>query len=332
MRRFLTPREEGWTVRLGRRVAMLLVTGVVIELALLPIGLFHFHKAGLYGAFANVFAIPLTTFVTMPLIALALLLDTVGLGAPAWWLCGKSLELLLSLANWVAAQPGAVTRLPAIGGWLFALYLAGALWLALWQSRARLLGLVPIILAVIALLGLRTPDLLISGDGRHVGLVEPGGGRLAVLREGAGSYATDTLTELAGMDGDIVPLADWPGASCSRDFCAVEVPRAGRTWHLLIGRSKDMVGERELAAACALSDIVISDRWLPGSCHPRWLKADRGLLERSGGLSVDLAEGRVTSVAAGQGEHGWWRRAERSAEVRTHRAASLPAQPAKPPQ
>jgi competence protein ComEC len=62
-----------------------------------------------------VIAIPLTTFVTMPLIGMALLLDMVGLGAPAWWLCGKSLELLLALAHWTAGQPGAVTRLPAMG-------------------------------------------------------------------------------------------------------------------------------------------------------------------------------------------------------------------------
>ena len=59
---------------------MLLLTGVVIEIALMPIVLFHFHRAGLYGALANVVAIPLVTFVSMPLIALALLLDVVGAG------------------------------------------------------------------------------------------------------------------------------------------------------------------------------------------------------------------------------------------------------------
>ena len=49
----------------------------------MPIALFHFHQAGLYGALANIVAIPLTTFVMMPLEALALLLDLVGLGAPS---------------------------------------------------------------------------------------------------------------------------------------------------------------------------------------------------------------------------------------------------------
>ena len=92
VRRFLAPREEGLAMRGLRALAMLLATGVVIELALMPIGLFHFHRAGVYGALANVVAIPLTTVVTMPLIALALLLDLVGAGHPAWWAAGKSID------------------------------------------------------------------------------------------------------------------------------------------------------------------------------------------------------------------------------------------------
>ena len=52
---------------------------------------------------------------------------------------------------------------------------------------------------------------------------------------------------------------------------------------------------------------LIADRFLPRSCRPRWLKADRKLLERSGGLSINLASQHIESVAAGEGEHGWWR-------------------------
>ena len=80
----------------------------------MPIAVYHFHKAGLYGALANIVAIPLTTFVIMPLEALALLLDLVGLGAPFWWLAGQALALLLWLAHAVAAAPGAVAALPAM--------------------------------------------------------------------------------------------------------------------------------------------------------------------------------------------------------------------------
>jgi competence protein ComEC len=71
----------------------------VVEFALMPIAIFHFHKAGLYGAVVNIVAIPLTTFVIMPLEALSLLFDLFSLGAPFWWLAGKSLNLLLWIAH-----------------------------------------------------------------------------------------------------------------------------------------------------------------------------------------------------------------------------------------
>ena len=310
VRAFLTPREEAWPVRMARLFAMLLLTGVVIELALMPIGLFHFHRAGVYGALANVVAIPLTTFVSMPLIALALVLDAVipgaGLGAPAWWAAGKSLELLLGLAHWTAAQPGSVALLPGMGRGAFALFVAGGLWLALWSGRMRLWGLVPVLLGCALLARLHTPDVLVSGDGRHVAIVGEGG-ELLVLRESKSNFAADNLRELAGFSGTLLPLDTWPGAQCNQDFCTMTLDRYGRRTVLLLGRGRDRVDERALAAACERADVVISDRWLPRSCHPRKLKADRNLLAKSGGLALDLRSGRVTSVAETQGTHGWWR-------------------------
>ena len=49
-----------------------------------------------------------------------------------------------------------------------------------------------------------------------------------------------------------------------------------------MARGKTMVPERSLASACERANVVVSERYLPWSCHPRWLKADRGMLEQSG--------------------------------------------------
>ena len=307
MRAFNAPREQAWWAKGLRSVTGLLLTGVVIELALMPIGLFHFHRAGVYGALANVVAIPLTTLASMPLIALALLADSVGAGAPFWWLAGKSLELLLALAHWTAAIPGAVTMMPSMGQGAFALFLAGGLWLALWQARARLWGLVPVLIGVLLLTQVRAPDLLISGDGRHVGITGQAPGELLVLRESRSGYTRDNLIESAGMNGQTRLLESWPGARCNRDFCAVMIEREGRQWQLLIVRGTDYVSERGLAAACERVDIVIAPRYLPWSCKPRWIKADRRMLDQSGGLTIDLTKGEVRSVAGDQGQHGWWK-------------------------
>jgi competence protein ComEC len=307
VRAFLAPREEASLVRLGRHAAMLLLTGFVIEIALMPIVLFHFHRAGIYGAFANVIAIPLVTFGAMPLIALALALDLVGLGAPAWWLVGQSLELMLWIAHVAAAQPGAVRLMPQMGWGTFALFVAGGLWLALWRGKARLWGLAPAALATTLLLATPAPDLLIAGDGRNVAIATPDG-RLLVLRDSKSEFTRDNFKELAGVEAEPVALAQWPGAECNADFCALTLHQAGRDWRLLMSRSRYQVDAAVLAQACARADIVVSDRWLPRTCLPKQLKADGKLLRETGGLSVILGEPlRVATVASSEGEHGWWR-------------------------
>jgi len=307
VRRWLAPREEGWLARIGRHLAMLLVTGFVIELALMPIGFFHFHRAGAYGALANVIAIPLTTILIMPLVAIAALLEPMHLGAPLWWLAGKAIGVLLTLAHSIAGLPGAVTVLPAMGGGAFLMFLIGGLWLGLMKGRARMLGLLPAMVGVTLLIALRPPDLLVSGDGRHVGIVVDGSRSLAVLRGSKSGFASDNLKEMAGLDDEPVALDQLRGSHCSEDFCTVALPRGDRQWQLLMSRSDTAVPERSLAAACALSDIVVSDRWLPSSCRPKWLKIDRHMLQRTGGITIDLSDRRVDTVAARQGLHGWWR-------------------------
>lgn len=310
VRAFLAPREESWFKRTGRGVIMLFITGLVIEIALMPIVLFHFHRAGFYGAFANVIAIPLVTFISMPLIAVALVFDLIGMGAPFWWLVEISLRLMLAIAHFTASQPGAVKLMPQMSGLAIGLFTLGGLWLALWTGRARLLGFVPAAIATLMLLSTPIPDVLIGREGRHVGItVERGDGsrQLLSLRDSRSSYSRDNLLELASVKSDPIPLDEWSGARCSPEFCTITIERGGRNWVLLLARNRDMVEERALAAACERADIVVADRFLPRSCSPRWLKADRGMLSRTGGLALNLSAERVTSVAASQGEHGWWR-------------------------
>src|SRR5690606_30786702 len=141
--------------------------GLVIELALMPIVLFHFHRAGLYGALANVVAIPLVTFVSMPLIALALLLDLVGGGALAWWLAGKSLELLIDIAYLTTGKADADKLTPRLCGDTLTMFLKCSLWLDLWKGRMRWLRFGYIMHVTGLMMTSPVPDLQLSGDGRH---------------------------------------------------------------------------------------------------------------------------------------------------------------------
>ncbi len=300
----LSRRDEAWSWRLGRGFLGLLLTGLVVELALMPIALFHFHKAGLYGSLANMIAIPLTTFVVMPAEALALALDGAGLGAPAWWVVEQSLAAMLWLAHSVANAPGAVAAVPSMPVPAMLLAVVGGLWLCLWRGGVRLLGLVGIAAGLAWAFLTPSPDLLVTGDGRHVAIRTDAGG-YALLRARAGDYVRDQLAEAAGVDGELGAIETVPGARCSPDFCVWQVRRGGRTWTVMASRSGYRTDWAPLVAACAASDIVIADRWLPRGCTPRWLKADRRFLESTGGLAITFDPPALRMVASGERGRPW---------------------------
>ncbi|WP_029934985.1 ComEC/Rec2 family competence protein [Sphingomonas sp. UNC305MFCol5.2] len=297
-------REETRRRRLLRGLGSLLLTGIAVELALMPIGLFHFHKAGIYGALANIVAIPLTTFVIMPLEALALVLDMAGIGAPAWWLTARALDFLLWLAHLTASAPGAVAALPAMPGGAYALIVTGGLWVALWRTRVRWAGAVPFALGLGWALLTPPPDLLVTGDGRHLA-IRMASGEMALLRDRAGDYTRAMLGENSGAEEtQLALLSDVPGARCSPDLCLVELAAGERRWRVLATRSGYLVPWREMIAACRVADVVVSERRLPPGCAPRWLKLDRDMLMKTGGVAINFDDADIRTVR-GKGKHPW---------------------------
>ncbi|MFL6772135.1 MAG: ComEC/Rec2 family competence protein [Sphingomicrobium sp.] len=318
VRGWFAPRDDGPLWRALRTLGSLLLTGLVVEVALIPFALFHFHKAGLYGVVANMVAIPWTTFVIMPLEALAIAADGVGLGAPLWIVTSWSIDQLLGLAHWVGGIRGAVAALPTMPDWAFAAFVLGLLWTCLWTGKVRLWGALPFAVGAVGAAMAPVPTLLITGDGQHVALVR-GDGVPVLLRSRSGDFVRDLMSEASGFDGEPAALEEQQFARCSRDACVADISEGGRAWRLLAIRSRNRIDWSELTRACADADVVVADRWLPRGCQPRWLKLDREALMRTGGVAVYLGgEPRIETVSARVAVHPW--------------AGELPVRPtAKPP-
>ena len=295
IKRLTERRDESLARKAARAVGSLILTGVAIELVLTPIALFHFHKAGLYGALANVVAIPMTTFIIMPLEALALVFDVIGLGQPFWWLAGQGIAAILALAHSVSGLPGAVTMMPAMPIWAFAAFVVGALIFGLLTTNVRYCGVPLCAIGIIAMVMAPRPDILVTGDGKHLALVSADGD-VALLRGRAGDFVRGMIFEKAGSFAKATPIEDRPGVQCTLDNCVMTVTGAERSWTLLATRTRTPIASMEMAAACKRVDIVVSDRWLPQSCRPKWIKADRRLLEQSGGLAFYLDAQRVVTA------------------------------------
>ena len=197
-----------------------------------------------------------------------------------------------------------IAMMPSMPPWAFGAMVAGGVWLCLWTRRWRLLGLIPIAIGAIAAASAKTPDLLVTGDGMHLAVVDQG--TPLILRDRAGDYVRSLLAEASGYDGDPPDLASRPFTACSADSCVARMVRGGQEWRLLATRSATNIDWATITRACAQADIVVSARRLPRGCTPRWLKLDRSALAQTGGMAIYLGQTpRIDSVADRTGDHPW---------------------------
>ncbi len=243
---------SGLDGRLALYVGGVALTTIVASLATAPLTIYHFGRLATYGVVANLIAVPLTAFWIMPVGLLGLLLLPLGLDGPCFVLMGHGIELMLALAATIADWPGAAAYLarPPIAA--LTVTVLGGLWLCLWRTGWRRLGLLGVALGGLLMLLERPPDLLIDGRGELVA-VRLEDGRLALSPWQRDRWITDGWLRSAGQ----ASAAPWPAAGevlgeglrCDGLGCVVS--RGGH--RIALSRRPEA-----LEADCARADLVIS--------------------------------------------------------------------------
>lgn len=154
-------------------VAGLLLSSVIGGLATLVYSLGHFHRIPAYGLAGNLLAMPVISFVVMPMGVIAMLLMPLGLEGISLAIMGKGIDAMIAMANWVSGWGGEVVtgRLPPLA---FALLAAGGGLACLFRTRLAALAVLPLAAgAVLAFLAPArpAPQLLVSEDGALVALI-----------------------------------------------------------------------------------------------------------------------------------------------------------------
>ncbi|MFT8736289.1 MAG: ComEC/Rec2 family competence protein [Zymomonas mobilis] len=302
---FANRREAGWLKKTALIVAEIIIGGVMVEAVVSPITLYHFHQSGFYGALANILAIPLTTFITIPAEALALVTDPVGCSAPFWWVTDQSIRLLIAIAHYVAALPMAGFMLPMIGAWLCLFMMAGWLWLGLWQTSWRLWGLVPLVLGVIVILLNPKPDWVISRDGKTIAFKTDNPKQpYSFVWPDKDSYSQDQIANLIGFDQEEESRL-FGRNLCQKGLCNIAIDH--QRYHLLAIKGKVAGLSSE---ECGRNDWVVSSGNLPVSCNPQMMKIDRPVLAKMGGLvfyekSIFLRRPKMVTGYSVNDRHPW---------------------------
>lgn len=234
----------GWL----KPLALITVSSVLAGLATAPFSAATFNRLTGYGLLANLLTVPVMDLL-MGAGALAVLLAPVGLAAPALAVMGWSARWILFIAHWISGLNGAITPVPQPGPWVIPLISLGALWLLIWQGRARMAGLAALVLGFGLWVLVERPPLLMSSDGVLAGILGPEGRALSSPR-GAGFAAESWLAD----DGD---LADPKAAAARAGFTGAKTARrfevAGIKGVVLSG--KDAL--TKVAEACAHADLVL---------------------------------------------------------------------------
>ncbi len=298
--------QAGWAHRFANGLVSLFLTGLLVELTLSPIALYHFQQTGLYGALANLIAIPLTTFVIMPLVGLCLALDWTGLAGPLWSATEFTIDVLLYVAEAAATAPGAKVMAPTFPPISFGVFAFGLCSLYLLTTRIRWSGLAFIGAGLAMMASSSAPDILVDSSGHHLAVTDQAG-RTYFLHAGKGEFVQDMMQEQMGQANAFAPIERYKGAQCNAHICliTVSVARDGQKLNMLVTRSNSYLDYPALIAACAAVDLAISDRPLPKDCKPKWLKADLFALRKSGGLAIYAADRDIVSVAETQRHLPW---------------------------
>ncbi len=179
-------------------VFTLVLSSVIGGFATAPYAAAHFNRFTDYGLLANVLTVPIMGAVIMPAGAVAALLAPLGLAWLPLWFMEQGARWILFIAHWIAGLEGAVTAIPEPGPWVLPLLTLGAIWVILWRDRVRWMGVLPVVLAFGLWAQAGRPLLLVSGDGKLLGLAMAEGRALSVAR--GGGFAAESWLE---NDGDL---------------------------------------------------------------------------------------------------------------------------------
>ncbi len=259
-------------------VFTLVLSSLIGGLSTAPYAAAHFNRFTDYGLLANLLTVPVMGAVIMPAGAVAALVAPFGLAWLPLWFMEQGARWILFVAHWIAGLDGAVTAIPAPGPWVIPLFTLGAIWLILWRGRVQWLGLAPVVAAFGLWMLADRPVMLVSGDGRLVGLEGPGGRALSAAK--GGGFAAENWLQNDGDLASQAEAAERPGFTGAR----------GERWFDIGGtRAVVLTGKNGVAAlvpACATGALVILADRVEGEAPEGCRLIDQTTLRATGPLAV----------------------------------------------
>lgn len=262
--------------RAGLYVLGVLFTSVIASLATAPFAAYHFHHLSSYGLVSNLIAVPTTASWIMPWALAALALMPLGFEQLALIPMGWGIELVLVSAETVAPLPGNVQFVPAMPIISLVLFTIGGLWLCLWWQRWRLIGLLPLLAALVIFIANDRPRIIAAANGQVFAVRYDDDMIMLGPRRTGNRFTKRIWLERAGLTDGETPYRDRQGTTvnCDSIGCALggDLSGVSLVWQeaaLLedCWRARVIISAIPVRVSCPAPEIIIDrfDLWRYGA-------------------------------------------------------------------
>ncbi|MFT6386386.1 MAG: ComEC/Rec2-related protein [Rickettsiales bacterium] len=217
----------------------IILSSITATIATTPFVIYHFNNFISFGVFANLVAIPIVSFVTMPLGFVSLLLMPFGLEKIALLPMEISIGWIIEIANYITKIPNSYLPIKAISPASFGLIVFGGLWFLLWKQKWRFFGFVVIIAGIYFASKTPIPQFLIDKEKNlfafhyHEKLIflKPSKSKQAkIWSKKMGLNEISDLNDLSDQEKEHLQL------NCTSAFC--EFRFSGKSFLVLLGRNE----------------------------------------------------------------------------------------------
>lgn len=273
----------------ARHAKLVLVTTLIAEAATAPYVIYHFQRFQTLGLIGNALSIPLIELVSMPIGFLGLLAMPFGLDALFWQAMAFGVDPMLYVAEHVAALPMATGATQSISVVSTLVLSFGLVWIALWSSALRFLGLVPVMAGLILAFQSTRPDIFVARDGSSLAF-RMADGRLHVMGKGASDFI---IEQWLTADGDMRQPDDpaiRTGSICNETGCVAK---------LFDGRLVVLsYAIEDIAEDCRLAAILVTPYHAPDKCDA--FVIDNHTTERHGAIALAITSQTINLIGARQ--------------------------------
>jgi competence protein ComEC len=291
--------KKGFFIRLLFYFISLCLSSLIAGLATAPFAAYHFNQFSNYGVLANLIAVPITSFMLMPLVVLTFLLFPFGIYQPVLKLISYGVGIIIDVAHYVANLPKSYFVVPHMPEVSILLITFGFLWFCIFTTRIRYIGAGIILCALPVIYLTKAPVAIIDGDsGKFVIMDNQRNQRNVVFSTGRTSrFKKNVWLNYLGKK-DYIPMRKYKAKhnfTCEDKICSLDVE--GRT--ILIDSNQ------KYNALSATVDLLVTP--YIQDTNERGQSINKADLEESGThlIFVDKRGLKLQTVKNLRGERPW---------------------------